>query len=73
MCIIMITIAVEAFRAAPRGLEIGLEDLKIKGRIKTIQTTALLRLTRIPRTALLSLRLQRKTTNPGMKNLQEVK
>ena len=32
-----------------KGLERGLEELKIGGRIETIQTTALLRSNRIPR------------------------
>ena len=38
--------------ALPKGLERGLEQLEIKERIKTIQTTALLRLARILRRVL---------------------
>ena len=47
-----------------KGLVKGLEDIKIRGRVETIQTTALLRSARIPRRVLetwgdlLSLRLQ---------------
>ena len=43
----VIPIAVGALRTVPKGLERGLEELEIRGRIETIQTTTLLRLARI--------------------------
>ena len=58
---------VGAFEAFPEDLEKSLEELEIRGRIKTIQTTALLRLVRIlwrvldTRGDFLSLGPQRKT------------
>ena len=41
-----------AFGTVPKGLEKGLVGLEIRGRIKTIQTTALLRSARILRRVL---------------------
>ena len=43
-----IMILVGALGTVPIGFEKGLEELEIKGRIETIQPTALLRLARIP-------------------------
>ena len=60
-------IVIGAFGTVTKGLLKGLEDLEVGGRVKTIQTTALLRTARILRKVLetwgnlLSLRLQWKT------------
>ena len=43
----LISILIGAFETVPKGLEKGLEDLEIGGRIKTIQTTTLLRSARL--------------------------
>ena len=62
-------IVVGAFRTISKGLVKGLEDLEIRGRVKTFQNTALLRLARILRRALetqgdlMSLKLQWETTS----------
>ena len=45
----VITMVVGAFGTDPKGLERGLKELEIRGRIETIQTTTLLRSTRILR------------------------
>ena len=64
MQVIIIPIVIGAFAAETKGLLKGLEDLKVGGRVVTIQTTALLRTDRILRRVLetfgdlLSLRLQ---------------
>ncbi len=47
--LIIIPIFVGAFDPVIKGLAKWLEDLKIKGRVETIQTTALLRSVRILR------------------------
>ena len=39
----IIPIVIGAFGTVPKGLLKGLEDLEVGGRVKTIQTTALLR------------------------------
>ena len=63
----IIPIVIGALGTVTEGLIQGLEDLKIKGQVETIQTTALLRLARILRRFLemqgdlLSLKLQRET------------
>ena len=61
--IVVIPIVIGALGTAPKGLERGLQELKIRGRIKTIQTTTLLRSAWILRVReiwwdLLSLKLQ---------------
>ena len=43
----VILIVVRALGMVPKGLERELKELEIRGRIKTIQTTALLRSARI--------------------------
>ena len=63
----IIPIVIGAFDTVTKGLLKGLEDLEVGGRLKTIQTTALSRTTRILRRILetwgdlLSLKLQWKT------------
>ena len=63
----IIPIVIGAFGTVTKGLLKGLEDLEVGGRVETIQTTTLLRTTRILRRVLetwgdlLSLRLQWKT------------
>ena len=60
-------IVIGAFGTVTKGLQMGLEDLEVGGRVETIQTTALLRTARILKRVLetwgelLSLRLQWKT------------
>ena len=67
MKVTIMPIVIGAFGAVTKGLLKGLEDLEDGGRVKTIQTTALLKtariLRRVPETwgDLLSLNLQRKT------------
>ena len=62
--VMLIPIIIGALNTVTKGLIKGLEDLEIKGRVETIQTTALLKLARILRRVLktcedlLSLRLQ---------------
>ena len=64
MQVTIIPIVTGAFRTVTKGLLKGLEDLEVEGRVETIQTTALLRTTRILRRVLetrgnlLSFRLQ---------------
>ena len=48
----VVPIVIDAFDTVTKGLVKGLEDLEIRGRVKTIQTTALLRSPRIPRRVL---------------------
>ena len=43
MKVIVIPIVIGAFRIISKGLVKELEDLEIRGQVKTIQTTALLR------------------------------
>ena len=43
MKVTVIPIVIGALGTAPKGLERGLEELEIRGRIETVQTTALLR------------------------------
>ena len=45
----VIPIVIGALGTVPKGLERGLENLEIRGRIETIQTIALLKSARIPR------------------------
>ena len=65
----VIPIVTNALGTVPKGLEKKLEDLGIKGRIETIQTTALLKSGRILRNVLetwgdlLPLRIQWETTS----------
>ena len=49
MKVTIIPIVIGAFDTVTRGLFKGLKDLKFGGRMETIQTTAFLRTTRIPR------------------------
>ena len=48
----VIPIVIVAFGTVTKGWIMGLEDLEIRGRVETIQMTALLRLARILRTVL---------------------
>ena len=52
MKVMIIRIVISALGTVIEGLIKGLEDLEIRGRVKTIQTTALLRLARILRKVL---------------------
>ena len=52
MKVTIIPIVVGAFGTITKGLLNGLEDLEIRGRVETIQTTALLRTARILRKVL---------------------
>ena len=67
MKVTVIPIVVSAPWTIPKGLIKGLEDIEIRGRVKTLQTTTLLRLVRIlksvPKTCrdLQSLKLQGET------------
>ena len=67
MLVTIIPIVIGAFGTVTKGLQKGLEDLEVGGRVETIQTTALLRTARILRRVLetwgdlLSLRLQWET------------
>ena len=67
MKVTIVPIVIGAFGTVTKGLLKGLEDLEVGGRVVTIQTTALLRMARIPRWVLetwgdlLSLKLQCKT------------
>ena len=66
MKVTIIPIVIGAFGAVTKGLLKGLEDLETEGRVKAIQTTALLRMARILRRVLetwdlLSFKLQWKT------------
>ena len=67
MKVTIVPIVIGAFGTISKGLLKGLEDLEVGGRVKTIQTTALLRTARIQRRVLetwgdfLSLKLQCKT------------
>ena len=49
MKVTVIPIVISAFGTVTKGLVKGLEDLEIRGRVETIQTTALLRSARILR------------------------
>ena len=48
----VIAIIIGALSTVNKGLILGLEDLEIRGRVETIQTTALLRSVRLPRKVL---------------------
>ena len=52
MRVTMIPITVNALEMVPKGVEKQLKELKIRGRIKNLQTTALLRSARILRRVL---------------------
>ena len=49
MKVTIIPIVIGAFRTVTKGLLKGMEDLEFRGRVETIQTTALLRTARILR------------------------
>ena len=49
MQVTVIPIVIGAFATVTKGLLKGLEDLKVGGRVETMQTTALLRMARILR------------------------
>ena len=49
MKVTIIPIVIDALGTAPEGLLKGLEDLEIRGRVETIQTTTLLKTARILR------------------------
>ena len=79
MKVTIVPIVIGALGTITKGLLKGLEDLEIGGRTETIQTTALLRTTRILRRVLetwgdlLSLKLQWKTSvNTDVKNSKGV-
>ena len=67
MKLTIIPIVIGDLGTVTKGLVQGLEDLEIMGRVESVQTTALLRSARIPRSVLdtwedlLSLNLQWKT------------
>ena len=78
MTVTIIPIVIGAFGSVTKGLLKGLEDLEFGGRVKTIQTTALLKTARILRRVLeiwgdlLSLNLQWKpSAYADMKNSNE--
>ena len=50
----MIPIVIGAYGTVTKGLLKGLEDLEIRGRLQTIQTTTFLRLARILRRVLVT-------------------
>ena len=52
MKVTIIPIVIGAFGTVTKGLLKGLEDLEVGGRVKTIQTTALLKTARILRSVL---------------------
>ena len=52
MKVTVVPLVIGALRTVPKGLERGLEELKIGGRIETIQTATVLRLARILRKVL---------------------
>ena len=52
MKVAVIPIVIGALGTIPKGLVKGLEDLELRGQVQTIQTTALLSLTRILRRVL---------------------
>ena len=60
MQVTILPIVIGAFGTVTKGLLKRLEGLEIGGRVETIQTTALLRIARILRRDLLSLKLPRK-------------
>ena len=51
MKVTIVPIVIGALGTITKGLLKGLEDLEIGGRVETIQTTALLRTARIPKTS----------------------
>ena len=69
MIVTVILIVLCALGTVNKGIEQGLEDLEIMGRVKTVQTTALVGSARILRSVqetcvdLLSLKLQWKTVS----------
>ena len=52
MQVIIIPIVIGAFGTITKGLQKGLEDFEVGGRMETIQMTALLRTTRLLRSVL---------------------
>ena len=72
MKVMVIPIVTDVLSTVTKGLVQGLEDLKIKGRIKPIQTTALSRLARILRkvqeTCYRSDSSEKPSANTGVKN-----
>ena len=80
MKVTIIPIVIGALGWVAKGLIQGLEDLEIRGRVETIQTTLLLRSPRILRRVLEAWRdlllsdfSERPCANADMKNSQEVK
>ena len=74
----VLSIVIGALETIPKGLVKELEDLEIRGLVETLQTTALLRLTRILRRVLetrdcLSNSSEKPPANTGVKNSQGVK
>ena len=71
----VIPIVIGAFGTLTKGLLKGLEDLKVGGRVETIQTTALLRTVRILRrvleTCCHSNSSKRQSANADVKNSNE--
>ena len=74
MKVMIIPIVISAFGTVTKGLVQGLEDLEIMEWVKTVQTTALLRLTRIQKrvneTCCHSNSRVKPSVNAGMKNSQ---
>ena len=70
----VVTIVVGAFGMLPKGLEKRLEELEIRGRIKTIQITGLLNTHKRPEETYCHLdSYKRPLAKTSLKNLQEVK
>ena len=76
MKVMAIPIVIGALGTVAKGLGKGLEDLEIRGWVETIQTTALLRLARIPRRVLKTCchlnSSERPSTNTDVSNSQGV-
>ena len=73
MKVTFIPIVIGPFGTVSEGLIKGLEDLEIRGRVETIQTTALLRLARILEEACYhSNSSERPSANADVKNPQGV-
>ena len=72
MKVMMIPIVIGVLSTVTKGLVQGLEDLEIRKQVETIQTTALLRLARIPRRILetfyYSDSIGKPSANAGVKN-----
>ena len=68
MKVTVVPIVIGAFSAVTKGLVKGFEDLEIRGRLETIQTTALLRTARILKRVLETLRRLFITQTPVKKH-----